>query len=92
LTTLTPDHINSWRQDGVIVIEKFFDKDEMEPILRDYQRLYGKTGKEKANLADFSKQFEIIDVLPYSGSLDLNLISLHPSLIKAAMGKIHRFF
>ena len=84
MTTLSPDHINSWRQDGVIVIEKFFDRDEMEPILRDYQRLYGKTGKEKANLTDFSKQFEIIDVLPYPGSLDLNLISLHPSLIKAA--------
>ena len=84
MTKLSREYIDSWKQNGVIVIENFFDQNEMQTIRGDYERLYGDKGQLTPNLTDFSKQFDIIDVLPYAGSVNLNLISLHPALIAAA--------
>ena len=84
MTILNREHIDSWKQDGVTIVENFFDENDMLPIQEDYNKLYGEKGRVKPNLTDFKKQFEIIDVLPYSGSVNLNLISLHPKLIATA--------
>lgn len=93
------NHIEQWRRDGFVVIDRFFEKPEYEPVLQDYEALYGAAGQAAgaplriteggdagANLAS---QFKNIHVLPYEGSSAINLISLHPELIafaKALLG------
>jgi ectoine hydroxylase-related dioxygenase (phytanoyl-CoA dioxygenase family) len=88
--------IEQWRDEGFVVIERFFGRDEYEPVLRDFEVLYRDAGKgegvgsarqlqvgEDAR-AHRGLQFKNIHVLPYDASSAINLISLHPELIAFA--------
>lgn len=95
------DHVEQWRRDGFVVIERFFEKPEYEPVLQDYEALYREAGRgdgvgsalrlqegDDAS-SNRSRQFKNIHVLPYEGSSAINLISFHPALIafaKALLG------
>jgi hypothetical protein len=94
-----PTDVEAWRNDGFAIMPGFFAVDEVEPIAAEYERLYGdrrpgaaETLKRKPaeQIGRFDKhQFMNIDTLPYDGSVEMNLLSLHPALIafaKAALG------
>jgi hypothetical protein len=94
----TNEHIQQWREDGFVLIADFFDKDELSPILDDFQMLYQQRGKgegvgtvldvkkDGSIGASHAKQFLNFDSLPYQASSAINLISLHPALIDFARG------
>jgi ectoine hydroxylase-related dioxygenase (phytanoyl-CoA dioxygenase family) len=86
--------VAAWREDGFAIVPHFFSAQELAPVVADYERLYGTAGEgsgqaidEKEHgcigaLGEFrDKQFKNIDTLPYEGSEELNLLSLHPVLI-----------
>jgi ectoine hydroxylase-related dioxygenase (phytanoyl-CoA dioxygenase family) len=88
-------HVEQWREEGFVVLERFFDQREYEPVLSDFEALYRDAGKgegvgtalelprEEAR-ASRGTQFKNIHVLPYDGSSAINLLSLHPELIAFA--------
>jgi len=87
--------VEQWREEGFVVIERFFGTDEYQPVLQDFEALYRDAGKGDGvgtplqwspELARASRgtQFKNIHVLPYEGSSAINLISLHPELIALA--------
>jgi ectoine hydroxylase-related dioxygenase (phytanoyl-CoA dioxygenase family) len=91
--------VAAWRDDGFAIMPGFFSAEEIAPIVADYERLYGARRpsaaealerKTAGQIGRFDKhQFMNIDMLPYEGSVAMNLLSLHPALIafaKAALG------
>jgi len=91
--------IERWRADGFAIVPGFFSADEIAPIVADYERLYGgrrpdameeMNRKAEGQIGRFDKhQFMNIDTLPYDGSVEMNLLPLHPALMafaKAALG------
>ncbi len=84
------DHVREWRESGFVRIEGFFRPDEIDPVVADYERLYGgrrtDQAPENAELnGRFNEfQFRNIDTLPYAASAATNLISLHPAVIDFA--------
>jgi ectoine hydroxylase-related dioxygenase (phytanoyl-CoA dioxygenase family) len=94
------ENVEQWREEGFVVIERFFAREEYEPVLRDFEQLYRDAGKGEgvgmpltlegeAARDNRPRQFKNIHVLPYEGSSAINLISLHPDLIafaRAALG------
>ncbi len=91
----TAEHIQQWREEGFVVIERFFDEREYEPVVQDFETLYRDAGKGdgvgsalqlKGDDARSSRalQFKNIHVLPYDASSAINLFSLHPELIAFA--------
>ncbi|MDG1206899.1 MAG: phytanoyl-CoA dioxygenase family protein [Pseudomonadales bacterium] len=92
----THAHVEQWRQEGFVIIPDFFTAQEIAPIVTDYERMYGKKGagdfagtelnlKQEDGVGEFrNNQFKNIDILPYEGSVEMNLISLHPALIEFA--------
>ena len=90
------EHVARWREEGFVVLERFFDASEYEPVLQDFEALYGDAGKgdgvgsaRQLKPADDARpnqamQFKNIHVLPYPASSAINLISLHPKLIALA--------
>ena len=88
-------HVSQWRKDGFCVIDNFFTAEEITPLLVDFERLYpGQPegaqdpvymDREAEDFSDARRsQFINIHSLPYDGSVELNLISLHPALIHFA--------
>lgn len=83
-----------WRRDGFAIIEGFFTPAELEPLVRDYDELYGARYHGDGEPVDFKaegaigashyKQFANIDNLPFGASVELDLISLHPALMAFA--------
>lgn len=94
------DHVEQWRKEGFVVIERFLEPTEYEPIVADFEALYGVSSPSEASHpgsheasaraardgteSNLARQFQNIHVLPYPGSAALNLISLHPELIAFA--------
>ena len=98
--------IETWHQDGALVIPNFFNTAEVAPVRADYERLYDCAGRGDGHSLSVdtgapaglfhSKQFMNIDALPYDGSAEMNLLSLHPAittLAAALLGteKIHLY-
>ncbi|HIG43044.1 MAG: phytanoyl-CoA dioxygenase family protein [bacterium] len=92
----TQNDVDQWREDGFCIIEKFFTKEEYQPVLADYEEIY-KGVAQSADQAsvrvlqeddDFglnrATQFKNIHSLPYNASVEMNLISFHPQLIAFA--------
>ena len=83
-----------WRDEGVLVLKNFFSSDELVKIQADFKRLYGETpnslshynGNHPGSDSDRREQFEFIDTLPFEASVELNLFSLHPKLIRLSEG------
>ena len=42
-------HIETWRNDGAVVLPNFFAPDEIAPVYADYARLYGYEGAGDGN-------------------------------------------
>jgi hypothetical protein len=95
--------VDQWRTNGFTILSDFFLEEELAVIREDYRNLYGTTGEKSGltvrapdmseiggALGDFRDlQFKNMDTLPYEGSIQLNMISLHPALIafaKALLG------
>lgn len=91
--------VERWRTDGFAIVPGFFSRDETAAVEADYERLYGARRPSSQEMLDrkaegqigrFDRhQFMNIDTLPYDGSIEMNLLSLHPGLIdfaKAALG------
>jgi len=86
-------NVEQWREEGFVVIERFFDESEYGPVLRDFESLYREAGRGDGvgtprywtdpveARGNRGLQFKNIHVLPYQGSPAINLISLHPELI-----------
>ena len=87
-------HVEQWREEGFVILERFFAPAEYEPVLQDFETLYLDAGKSEeagrsqpeaaAARRDRALQFKNIHVLPYEASSAINLISLHPELIALA--------
>ena len=93
----TEKHVAQWREDGFCVIDDFFSTEEMAPLLADYEILYAESrqperaqdsvymGRKSEDYPTAGRsQFVNIHTMPYEGSVELNLISLHPALIHLA--------
>lgn len=91
---VTDQQIAQWHKDGAVVIEDFFAAEEIAPIYADYQAQYGVQGQGDGKALDVKpagsvgashrKQFMNVDILPYQGSVAMNMISLNPRLIALA--------
>ncbi len=89
-TRFSKSHVDVWKKEGFVLIPNFFSADEIAPIVADYEALYGVghfanelNAKEEGSLGAFREdQFKNIDTLPYNGSTQMNLLSLHPGLIE----------
>ena len=88
------EDLDAWHQDGAVVVRNFFSAEEIAPVYSDYARLYGVRGAGDGNSLSIDtgqpagafhpKQFVNLDTLPFDASVDMNLISLHPGLIRLA--------
>jgi hypothetical protein len=86
--------LDAWHHDGAVVMPNFFTAEEIAPIYSDYAQLYGARGAGDGKTlridtgepagAFHRKQFVNLDTLPFDASPEMNLISLHPALIKLA--------
>ena len=92
--TVTERHFEQWHRDGAVVFEALFAAEDIAPVYADYRELYGVQGQGDGNALDFKpagsvgashrKQFMNIDILPYTASVAMNMISLDPRLIALA--------
>lgn len=92
----TQEHVDQWREDGFCIIENFFTEEEYGPVLADYEEIYKEVAQpsEKSTVKILQEdddvminrmtQFKNIHNLPYNGSVEMNLISLHPEMIALA--------
>ncbi len=97
----TRHHIDAWRRDGGVLIERFFDADEVAAVRADFERVFGRDSgadapmvKTKAGeIGRFNAaQFKTFDAVPFDCSPALNLIGVHPALIafaRAALQSAH---
>jgi len=86
--------IEDWREKGFTVMEDFLKPEEYLPVRKEYERIYGLPGEARQQVLNLkqddsigemrSEQFKNIDELPYQGSVELNMLSLHPKLIDLA--------
>jgi hypothetical protein len=94
----TPEHLAAWRRDGAVVIESFFNADEIAAVRADFDIIYGPSEqagqpmvkKGPGDVGKFNpRQFEKVEAIPFDCSHALNLIGVHPALVafaKAALG------
>ena len=90
----TPAQLETWREDGAVLIEGFFTPEETKPCRADMEALYGdrrpasgttRNDKASGQIGVFSRdQFRNFDDAPFACSPALNLIGLHPALIDLA--------
>src|SRR2546423_11413217 len=86
----TPEHLDTWRRDGGLVIENFFTPDEVAAVVADFELLFGdaKRAAESVSIKTDGEigrfnpdQFKGIKPVPVECSPALNLIGVHPALI-----------
>lgn len=97
-STAALDDVTRWRRDGAVILDRFFDADEIGAVVTDCDALFAaRRSTHEALVADHggrigkfdSAQFRNQDHLPFDASPAINLIGLHPRLIafaKAALG------
>lgn len=88
--------VQQWHDTGFVIIEDFFFSGEIAPLLADFATLYAERGqgegvgqvknlKKAGEIGAFSaSQFLNFDQMPYLASPAINLISMHPDLIRFA--------
>jgi len=86
--------VDIWRRDGAVLLDGFFTEAEITPVQADFEMLYGdkrpdatdaKTGEYGGQVGRFNlDQFTNIDNMPFMCSPALNMLGLHPELIKMA--------
>ena len=96
----TPEQIATWRREGGVLLESFFNASEVAAVQADFERVFTApeqtepvNAKQGGELGRFSEaQFTHFDAIPFNCSSALNLIGLHPALIafaKEAMDTDH---
>jgi hypothetical protein len=89
----TPEHLDSWRRDGVAMIRDFFTADEVAAVQADFETVFGRTAgaetglhtKKPGETGRFNDdQFKEIKPVPIDCSPALNLIGIHPAIIAFA--------
>lgn len=95
----TAAQIDEWHAQGGVLLERFFDAQEVAPCREDMDQLYlgrrdasaaPKDEKTQGQVGGFSQdQFRNFDDMPFDCSPALNMLALHPALIglaRAALG------
>ena len=88
------EQLQIWKQDGGVLLERFFTPEEIAPCRADMEALYldrrdpdavAQNLKEPGAIGLFSRdQFRNFDDMPFDCSPALNLLGLHPALIELA--------
>lgn len=93
-TRFVPEHLATWRREGVVSIPDFFTPDEVTAVRADFELVFGRSGggaeplvkKKDGETGRFNKaQFSTFEAIPFDCSPALNLIGVHPALM--AFGK-----
>ena len=89
----TGEHVDTWRREGGVIIERFFSPEEVAAVQADFERVFGRTeGAEAAKdikrdgeVGRFNPaQFADFRAVPLDCSPALNLIGVHPELVRFA--------
>jgi hypothetical protein len=90
---LTQQHLDTWRRDGALLVPNFFTPAETAAVQADFEAVFGRTAgadaaldkSQAGELGRFHpKQFENIQSIPLDCSPALNLVGLHPELMRFA--------
>src|SRR5580698_458450 len=88
-----PAHIDTWRREGCVVLERFFTPDEVAAVQADFVTVFGReegasdplVKKKPGSTGRFhDSQFTGIQAVPCECSPALNLIGAHPALVAFA--------
>src|SRR5215472_13767859 len=94
-----PEHVDAWRRDGCVLIPNFFTSEEVAAVSADFELVFGRdhggaeplNKKKSGELGRFNPaQFATFEAVPFECSPALNLIGVHPALVRfaqAALGK-----
>jgi len=89
----TAAHVDAWRRDGGVKVERFFTPDEVAAVRRDFEQVFARTAgaaaplvrKKEGEIGRFNAaQFATFDAVPFDCSPALNLIGVHPELVAFA--------
>jgi len=88
----TPEHVERWRRDGVVIVPRVFTAREVASVRTDFETVFGRSagGHEALNrkrdgLGRFhDAQFKDFKSIPLDCSPALNLAGVHPALIAFA--------
>ncbi len=87
------EDLAAWRRDGGVLIENFFTAEEVAAVAADFVTVFGREAgaeaaldlKEAGRNGAFSReQFSTFEAVPFDCSPALNLIGVHPALIRFA--------
>ena len=93
-------HLEAWRTHGGVLIERFFTAPEVQAVHDDFVTVFGTDRGRHAPLERDGKfdsdQFSAFEAIPFDCSPALNLIGVHPELMRfarAAMGtdRVHLY-
>ena len=85
--------VATWRREGGVLIENFFTDAEVAAVRADFDQVFGRqhggehaqNKKQEGEIGKFdSAQFATFEAIPFRGANALNLIGVHPQLIKFA--------
>lgn len=88
-----PEHLDTWRRDGGVLITEFFTDIESAAVVADFEQVFGRTvgadeplrRRQPGEVGRFhSSQFATFEAIPFDCSPALNLIGVHPALIAFA--------
>jgi hypothetical protein len=86
-------HLDTWRREGGVLIERFFAPAEIAAVVADFERVFGRTqgaerpldAKRPGQIGRFNPaQFGTFEAIPFDCSSALNLIGVHPALVDFA--------
>jgi hypothetical protein len=89
----TDTQVQEWREHGGVLIENFFSDEEIAAVRADFVSVFGRTEgdekslnkKQQGEIGKFNPaQFATFEAVPFDCSPALNLIGVHPELIRFA--------
>lgn len=89
----TASEVETWRREGGVLIPGFFTPDEVAAVYADFEAVYGYPEglgeapniKKPGEVGRFNEgQFKTLDAVPLDCSPALNLIGVHPEILKFA--------
>lgn len=93
MARFTDQDIADWREHGGTLLEKFFTEDEVAAVAADFRKVFAqqhgaeqaKVSKPEGSIGRFdAAQFATFEAIPFDCSPALNLIGVHPELIRFA--------
>ena len=94
-TRFRPEHVETWRRDGAVLIENFFTPDEVHDVRADFVAVFGRTEGAADGLVRSGgagnfhpSQFKQVEPIPFDCSPALNLIGAHPALVEFAQAAL----